>query len=96
MCACGGTDQKPKPPTPKAAKKPVTTGVIVQLRLAVESFDTIFDLRAPEQDLLPLLVHAWATFYHRTDPAPTAARACHPASPKTSTIRSEQPLTTAG
>ncbi len=34
----------------------------------MEAFDTVFDMRAPEQDLLPMLVHAWATFYGREDP----------------------------
>lgn len=72
---CSGNDKRAKPPRPPAAKRDVTTGVIVQLRLAVEAFDTVFDMRSPEQDLLPMLVHAWATFYGWTDPtADTRAR----------------------
>jgi len=67
--ACSGPDNRAKPPRPPAAKRDVSTGVIVQLRLAVEAFDTVFDMRAPEQDLLPMLVHAWATFYGWEDPA---------------------------
>ncbi len=66
---CSGQNKRAKPPRPPAAKKDVTTGVIVQLRLAVEAFDTVFDMRAPEQDLLPMLVHAWATFYGWKDPS---------------------------
>ncbi len=68
---CGGSPRS-KPPTPLAATRPVTPGVVVQLRLAVEGFDTVFDMRAEEQDLLPMLVHAWATFYGLEDPAATA------------------------
>jgi len=67
--SCSGPDKRAKPPRPPAAKRDVTTGIIVQLRLAVEAFDTVFDMRAPEQDLLPMLVHAWATFYGWEDPA---------------------------
>ena len=78
LCSLAGCSSKTslaKPPRPPAAKVDVTTGVIVQLRLAVEAFDTVFDMRAPEQDLLPMLVHAWATFYGWTDPpADTRAR----------------------
>jgi hypothetical protein len=69
---CSGQDKRAKPPRPPAAKRDVTTGVIVQLRLAVEAFDTVFDMRAPEQDLLPMLVHAWATFYGWEDPTANA------------------------
>ena len=65
-------DRGPSRPQPPAGKAPVTAGELVQLRLAVEGFDSVFDGRAEEQDLLPYLVHAWATFYHREDPAPTA------------------------
>lgn len=68
---CGGKDRGARP-IPPAGKDVVTTGELVQMRLAVEGFDAVFDARAEEQDLLPLLVHAWATFYHRADPAPTA------------------------
>jgi hypothetical protein len=71
---CSGNDKRPGPPRPPAAKKDVTTGVIVQLRLAVEAFNTVFDMRAEEQDLLPMLVHAWASFYGWTDP-PSETRA---------------------
>lgn len=71
LAGCDRKTGPPKPPRPPAAKKNVTTGVIVQLRLAVEAFDTVFDMRAEEQDLLPMLVHAWATFYGWTDPAAT-------------------------
>lgn len=72
---CSGKSKRAGPSRPPAAKRDVTTGVIVQLRLAVEAFDTVFDMRAPEQDLLPMLVHAWATFYGWTDPpAETRAR----------------------
>ncbi len=73
--ACNPKSKRAGPPRPTAAKKSVSTGIIVQLRLAVESFDTVFDTRAEEQDLLPMLVHAWATFYGWTDPTQdTAAR----------------------
>lgn len=75
LSACSGKAKRPQPPRPPAAKAVVTTGIIVQLRLAVEAFDTVFDIRAEEQDLLPMLVHAWATFYGWTDPsAQTKAR----------------------
>jgi len=69
---CSGKNKSPRLPRPPAAKKDVSKGVIVQLRLAVEAFDTVFDMRSPEQDLLPMLVHAWATFYGWTDPADDA------------------------
>lgn len=69
---CSGNNTRKKPIRPPAAKKDVTKGVIVQLRLAVDAFDTVFDMRAPEQDLLPMLVHAWATFYGWTDPTADA------------------------
>jgi len=76
LCAaCGDKDRKASRPVPTAAKRPVSTGVLVQLRLAVEAFDTVFEQRSEEQDLLPMLVHAWATFYSWKDPAAeTSAR----------------------
>ncbi len=70
---CGRHGAKEVHPQPKAARAPVTPGELIQLRLAVEGFDTIFDARAEEQDLLPALTHAWATFYHWPDPAPNQA-----------------------
>lgn len=69
---CGGGTPREVRPIPPAGLAPVTPGELVQLRLAVEGFDSVFDSRSTEQDLLPFLVHAWATFYHRPDPAPTA------------------------
>lgn len=68
--SCGGSRAKEARPVPPAGRAPVTLGEVVQLRLAVEGFDTVFDAKAEEQDLLPYLVHAWATLYHQTDPQP--------------------------
>ncbi|MDX9999752.1 MAG: hypothetical protein RBU30_00505 [Polyangia bacterium] len=70
--SCEGSSEGGVKPRPKAGLEPVTLGELVQLRLAVEGFDTVFDARAEEQDLLPHLVHAWATFYHRPDPPPSS------------------------
>ncbi|MFH2007274.1 MAG: hypothetical protein ABI333_11855 [bacterium] len=75
FAACGDKDRNASRPVPPAGTRPVSTGVLVQLRLAVEAFDTVFEQRAEEQDLLPMLVHAWSTFYSWPDPpAETSAR----------------------
>ena len=70
--ACRDHSGGPPNPRPRAARAPVTAGILVQLRLAVEGLDSTFADRAEELDLLPPLVHAAATFYGWPDPAGTS------------------------
>jgi hypothetical protein len=70
--ACRSGSSTSPAPRPRAARAPVTPGILVQLRLAVEGLDATFADRAEELDLLPPLVHAAATFYRWPDPAGTA------------------------
>lgn len=69
--SCQSRKQATVRPRPRAARGVVTPGLLVQLRLAIDTFEAFYTDRSAEQDLLPMLVHAWATFYTWPDPAPS-------------------------